>query len=148
LKLKKNKQKQRVIRLNLDNTFIEKTVKRDGAFMHDGQNKIMMQPACVFFEKKRVGLFKKPRRIVLYVEGARNALKFKSITEGKESTNSLDDPMPFWTQREAKEFVAKETQESLKKHKPLTWSQFIIFLIPSVATLFLVFKIALSLGAL
>jgi len=147
--MRKKMKKQRVLCLNLDGTFDEKKLKRDAGIVYDGKNEVMMQPACVFTERNKRSLFRGRRKIVLFVEGTRRALKFRYVKDkdGKEKIE-LEDPQPFWTMREAKEFVAKETAKSLVKHKPMTWMQFVIILVPVLITLGIVVKLAMTFGAL
>lgn len=149
-KIKKQKKKQRVIKLNLDNTFEEKVLTRQGGKIDDGGGTVIFTPRNVFIEKKKRGFFKKQRRLVIYAEGTRNALKFKEVEKLPDGKSKLemDDLNPFWTQGEAAEFVHKETADSLKSHKPLTWSQFIIILIPTIICLGLLFKIGSHIGAI
>lgn len=144
----KNKKKQRSLRLNLDGTFDEMRLSREAGVVKDGSNEVNMQPACVFTENKKP-FWRAARKIILFVEGTTKALKFKNVsTDPKKEVLGMDDFCPFWTVREAKQFVEKETAKSLEKFKPMTWAQYIIILIPILATLGIVIKIALHFGAL
>lgn len=147
-KLKQKTRKQRAIRLNLDNTFDEIKIDREMGKLNDGQSKMIFTPAHVFVERKKP-MFKNRRRIIIYPEGGTKPIKFKEVTipDGKKAAE-LDDVVPFWTQAEAREFVHKETTDSLKKHKPMSWAQFIIILIPCIIILGVVLKIASQVGAL
>ena len=152
-KLKTKTQKQRCIRLNLDGTFDEIMLPRDKGIIRDGEDRINMQPACVFSERKKRGFFRTRRRIVLFVQGTANALKFKNVeitkSDGsKEPTQTIEDLNPFWTMGEAAQFVEKKIAESLDEHKPMTWIQFIILLVPLAITCIGVFKLLLHFGAL
>lgn len=137
--------KQRAIKLNLNRTFEEKKFGCDRNIVKDGNNNVTFEPSCVFSEKKRklFGLiprfWKGSRNLILFVDGAVNALKFGEV---KEEMN------PFWTQKEERELVKREMKKSLAKHKPMSWMQFIIILIPIGICLILLLKMATYLGAL
>lgn len=140
--------KLRAIRLNLDGTFDERKFKRDGAKLFDGSNEVLFNPASIFTENKRLGILRPKRRMLLFVEGTRQALKFKYTKEkGKTAKPSMDDPNPYWTMGEAAEFVDKKVTESLMRHKPMTWAQFVIILIPVILLLFITFFGFSSMGA-
>jgi hypothetical protein len=146
--LKLGKKKQRAIRLNLDGTFDEIKLPRDAGKVKDGKNEVMMQPACVFTEKK-TSILKSKRKIILFVEGTTKALKFKNVsTDPKQEKLRMEDFNPYWTIGEAKQFVEKETAKSLEKHKPMTWAQFVIILIPVLITAGMVAKLLMHFGAL
>lgn len=154
MKIKRQKIKQRVIKLNLDNTFDETTLTREGGKITDNGGTVIFTPRHVFVERKKRPL-KARRRIVIFAEGTREPLKFKEVELPKGEVDEtgkpklkMDDINPYWTQGEAKEFVNKETADSLKKHKPMTWAQFIILLIPIVVCLLILLKIASQVGAL
>lgn len=137
-----------MFKLNLDRTFEEVKLKVASGKITDGKNVVLFEPACVFHERKKP-FFRARRKIVLFVDGTRKALKFKSVvdTDKKESL-SMEDLNPFWTMGESAEFVDKEITKSLMKHKPMTWAQFVIVLIPVLVTLGIVVKLALQFGAL
>lgn len=119
-KRKARKNKQRVLRLNLDKTFDEIKLSRENGQVKDGDNKVLMQPADVFTERKSP-MYRGKRRIVLYVEGTQKPIRFKTVkvNDGKEKAE-VEDMNPFWTVGEAKEFVNKTTTDSLRKNKPFT----------------------------
>jgi len=137
--------KQRAIKLNLNRTFEEKKFGCDRNIVKDGDNTVIFEPACVFSEKKTKFLgfiprfWRGARNLVLFVDGAVNALKFGEVTE---------EMNPFWTQKEEKKLVKNEMKKSLTKHKPMTWMQFIILLIPIGFIAILLLKVATYLGAL
>lgn len=145
--------KQRCIKINLDNTFEELTLKRDGAIVKEGKNEIIIEPRNVYTEKKkgRLGFLKKARKIILFVENTRYALKFKEWNppqpnkDGKipESPNDL---VPFWNMGEAQEFVDKKVTESLEKYKSMSWLQVLIVGAIGVVNLALLVKVIIALG--
>jgi len=136
--------KQRAIKLNLNRTFVEKNFSCDRNLVKDGGDTIAFEPASVFSEKKRKFLgfiprfWKSARHIIVFVDGAVQALKFGEVKE---------DMNPFWTQKEEKELVRREMKKSLATHKPMSWAQFIIVLAPVFACLIILVKLALHLGA-
>jgi len=137
-----------VFKLNLDRTFEEVKLKVASGKITDGKNVVLFEPACVFHERNKP-FFRARRKIVLFVDGARNALKFKPVPDAKDKESlTMDDFNPFWTMGESAEFVDKEITKSLMKHKPMTWAQFVIVLIPVLITLGIVVKLALQFGAL
>jgi len=136
--------KQRAIKLNLNRTFEEKNYPCDRNHMKvDKGDLVDFEPACVFTEKKGKLLrviprfWKGTRNLVLFVDGAKNALRFSKTTK---------EMMPFWTKKESGEFVNKQVARSLTQYKPMKWAQFIIILIPTVASLFVLLKIAFHFG--
>jgi len=137
--------KQKAIKLNLNRTFEEKKFGCDRNIVKDGKNTVAWTPACVFSEKKTKALgfiprfWRGARHLILFVDGAVNALKFGEVTE---------DMNPFWTQKEERELVKREMKKSLATHKPMSWMQFIIILLPVAGCLILLLKIATYLGAL
>lgn len=143
----KIKTKQKCIRLNLDRTFDEVSLPREGGMIHDGEDRILMQPAAVFTERKG-RLLRGKRHIILFVKGTSEALKFKEVVTEKGTEISMDDPNPFWTMKDSARFVEKKIAESLKENKPMTWLQFILLLIPLGITCFGVLKLLFHLGAL
>lgn len=126
---KNKKKKQRVLKLNLDRTFEETKIERDGGKLKDGNNTINFEPSAVFDEKKKRHWWQSKRKLVLYVENTTKALKFKDVpnTEGKAKL-AMDDFNPFWTMKEAKEFVERQVAEAIKERKPMTMWQFIAFI--------------------
>jgi len=137
--------KQRAIKLNLNRTFEEKKFGCDRNIVKDGKNTVVFEPASVFSEKKTKALgfiprfWRGARHLILFVDGAVNALKFGEVTE---------EMSPFWTQTEEKKLVKREMKKSLTTHKPMSWMQFIIILLPVGACFILLLKIATYLGAL
>ena len=130
--------KQRAIKLNLDRTFEEKSFKRDRNIIKDGKNTINFEPMCVFSEKKsRWRFWRGARHIIVFVDGAVKALRFGKVTE---------EMKPFWTQEEEKKLIKREMKKSLAEHKPMSWMQFIILLIPIFAIFIVVLKIAFQFG--
>ena len=132
---KKKQKKQRVLKLGLDRTFEEIKLNREAGQIKDGEGTVMFEPAAVFDERNK-RRFRKKRKLVIYVEGTTEALKFKPITdaEGKPELDAqgnpklgMDDFNPFWTVRQSKEFVARQVADTLEQHKPMTWTQFILF---------------------
>lgn len=144
--LNRTKPKIKVLKLFLDNTFSEidlpfsvNKIKDEG-----DQGEITFDPTHVYTERpsKLIGLplvpKKKPRKIVLVIDGKVTPLKFSKTTKNMQV---------IWTKQEAKEFVKKETAKSLMEFKPLTWTQFIIFMIPIALLLLVSVKVALHVGA-
>lgn len=135
--------KQRAIKLNLNRTFEEKKFGCDRNIVKDGKNNIMFEPACVFSEKKRKlfgvipRFWKGARHLILFVDGAVKALKFAEVTENMN---------PFWTQEEEEKLIEREMKKSLAKHKPMTWAQFIILLIPIIACFVILLKMSFQIG--
>lgn len=119
--------KQRAIKLLLNRRYEEKKFSTDRNILKDGDNQTAFEPACVFYEKKpRWKFWRGSKDIVLFVEGAVNALRFGKTTKNMN---------PFWTQKEEKTLVRREMKKGLASHKPLTWTQFIILMIPIVVIL-------------
>jgi len=136
--LKRKVRKQNTIKLFLDNTFEEKGLPVDRNKIKDGKG-VEFEPICVFHERKPRRVFwRSPRHLILFVDGALKALRFK-----KGDTTM----MPFWTKKEAGEFVNMEIAKSLTQLKPMTWGQFIVLLIPLAISLIILIKIALTMGA-
>jgi len=135
--------KQRAIKLNLNRTFEEKGFDCDRNIVKDGKNTVAFEPMNVFSEKKTKVLgiiprfWKSARNLILFVDGAVNALKFAEVTE---------EMKPFWTQDEEKKLVKREMKKSLAEHKPITWTQFVILLLPLFAIFIVVLKIAFHFG--
>lgn len=127
------------MKLFLDNTFEDVRLAFERNKLHDGSDRPMFEPICIFQERKPRRVFwRKPRRLIFLVDGATNALKFAKADESM---------LPFWTKGEAKEFVNVEIAKSLTRFKPMTWGQFIIILIPVLIGLGILIKIAMSIGA-
>ena len=133
--------KQRAIKINLNRTFDEKNFKTDvGKIYEEKGLEVGYEPACVLSENKPKWVFwRSARHIILFVEGAVKALKFKEA--GK-------DLQPFWTKKESRLFVRKEITKALQEFKPMKWSQFILIFIPVVFILILLIRIAMTVGAL
>ena len=135
--------KQRAIKLNLNRTFEEKSFGCDRNIVKDGGNTVTFEPASVFSEKKSKFLgfiprfWKGARHLILFVDGSVNALKFGEVT---------DEMNPFWTQKEEKKLVKREMKKGLASHKPMSWAQFIILMIPIMACLILLLKISMQFG--
>lgn len=132
--------KQRAIKLNLNQTFEEKKFSCDRNLIKEGKNECEFEPVCVFHEKKsRWKFWRGARHLIIFVDGAVKALRF-----GKTTTNMN----PFWTQKEERELVKREMKKSLAKHKPMSWAQFIILLIPIGLIMIVLLKMATHIGAL
>ena len=135
--------KQRAIKLNLNRTFEEKSFNCDRNIVKDGGNTVVFEPACVFNEKKTKFLrfiprfWRGSRNLILFVDRAVNALRFSKVTK---------EMNPFWTQKEEKKLIKKEMKKSLAEHKPMSWAQFIILMIPIMACLILLLKISMQFG--
>jgi len=110
-----------------------------------GNTETRFEPVCVFSEEKTKALgfiprfWRGRRNLIFFVENCVKAIKFKETTEEIQA---------FWTQKEAKEVVKKEIAKSLIKHKPMTWGQFIILLIPIGIILAFVLAIAMRTGVI
>jgi len=133
--------KQRAIKLFINKTFREKKFGCNRNIIKDGKNECEFEPACCFDEVgiPRWKFWKRPRSLILFVDGAVKALRFSKTTE---------EMRPFWTQKEEEELIKRQMKKSLAKHKPMTWMQFIVLLIPVGIILILLLKIATYLGAL
>lgn len=135
--------KQRAIELHLDNTFTEKRFNVDKNKIKPAKNEeTRFAPSNVFTERKtwnRLKFWKHRRRLIFFVEGTVEALKFGKVTKTMN---------PFWTMGETKDFVWKNIMKALTEHKPMKWSQFIIILIPVLISLGLLARIAMVLGAI
>jgi len=133
--------KQRAIKLNLNNTFREKKFGCKRNIVKDGKNETEFEPICVFAEEgiPRWKFWKRGRRLIFFVDGALRALRFGKTTE---------EMNPFDTQEDIRKLIVKEMKKSLAKHKPMSWMQFIIILLPVAGCLILLLKIATYLGAL
>lgn len=132
--------KQKAIKLSLDRTFVEKSFKRDRNIVKDGKNEVSFEPASVFSEEKsRWKFWKASRHLILFVDGATEALKFSKTTK---------EMNPFWTQEDETKLVRREMKKSLMEQKPMTWMQFIILLIPIIVILILVLKNTLERGVI
>jgi len=119
--------KQRAIKLNLNRTFEEKDLPCDRNIVKVGKkDKVAFEPICVFSEKKTKFLrviprfWKIPRNLIIFVDGAKNALKFKGVTE---------EMMPFWTKPEATEHVNKEIAKARVKESLISWGKAILIII-------------------
>jgi len=119
--------KQRAIKLNLNRTFEEKNFPCDRNIIKAGKkDKVAFEPVCVFSEKKTKFLrviprfWKIPRNLIVFVDGAKNALKFSEVT---------DEMMPFWTKPEAIEHVDKEIAKARVKEQLITWGKAILIVI-------------------
>ena len=132
--------KTRAIRIKLNRKFEEKKFKTDvNVVTYDKNKKVEFEPMCVFSEEKsRWRFWRSARELIFFVEGQVNALRFDKVTDKISAS---------WTQKDVKELVKKEMAKALMEHKPMTWTQFIIILIPVLATLGLVFLIAKRIGA-
>lgn len=139
--------KQRAIKLNLNRTFEEKDFPCDRNVITDQKGrvikreigKIEFEPAMVFSEiKPRWRFWRTARNLILFVDGAKKALQFSKVTK---------EMMPFWTKKEAKEFVNKEIAKSLTRFKALTIWEFIIILILLIVIIIISLKGALTIGA-
>lgn len=134
--------KTRVIELFLDNTFEDKKVPFEVNKLKPTKKKeVKFEPICVFKQRKKRGRFswfRKEKSLILYVNGAYQALRFGKVTSTLQ---------PLWTKEEAERFVKKQVAKSLEEYKPMTWSQFIIILVPVALSLFILLKIALHLRA-
>lgn len=135
--------KQRAIKLKLNKTFEEKNFSCDRNIVKDEKNTVTFEPMNVFSEKKNKLLgviprfWRGSRNLILFVDGATQALGFGKTTK---------DMNPFWTQKEEKELVKREMKKSLATHKPMSWAQFVILLIPIFAIFLVVLKIAFYFG--
>jgi len=116
--------KQRAIKLNLNRTFVEKDFPSDVGQLKAGKHdKVAFTPACVFSEEKTKFMgfiprfWKGARNLIFFVDGAKNAMKFSKVT---------DKMMPFWTKKEADEYIKKQIAKARLKFKPLTWGQVIL----------------------
>lgn len=114
--------KQRAIKLNLNRTFEEKTYPCDRNKVKVGKKEtVTFEPACVFSEEKsKLRFWKRARHLIVFVDGAKNALKFSEVT---------DEMMPFWTVKEVTELVNKLVAKARLKFKPMTWGQVILIAI-------------------
>lgn len=134
--------KTRVIELYLDNTYEDKKIGYDvNKLKPRKKEKVNFEPICVFRERKKGGFFSRFRRgksLILFVNGAKNALRFSKIT---------DKLQPLWTKAEAKEFVKKEMAKAHMEAKPMTWRQFFLILGINIITLVVVFVLANRMGA-
>jgi hypothetical protein len=129
--------KQRAIKLNLNRTFEETTFKCDRNILKVDKSTVGFTPVCVFSEKKpRFRFWRGARNLVFFVDGALHALKFSKVTDEME---------PFWTKKDEEKLIEREMKKNLTQQKPMTWSQFIILLIPVLVILGISLKIALDL---
>jgi len=129
--------KTRVIELYLDNTFDDKKVKFEVNKLKPTKKKeVQFEPICVFKERKK-GRFRRRKSLILFVNGAYQALRFEKVT---------DKLQPLWTKKESEEFVKKQVAKSLEEAKPMTWTQFFILLGVNVGILVFIFAIAQRLG--
>jgi len=119
--------KQRAIKLNLDRTFEEKNYPRDVNKIKVGKkDNVAFEPACVFSERKKKKwkfiprFWSGTRNLILFVDGAKNALKFSKVTE---------EMMPLWTKKEASEHVKKQIAKARLKFSPITWGKTILIVV-------------------
>ena len=84
-------------------------------------------------------LKKKPRKLLLFVDGCLKALTFNDDTTGLQIA---------WTQDEAKEYVRKQIALEQEKYKPLKTWQFIVIIAFLVFILIFLLRIASTIGAL
>lgn len=119
--------KQRGIELRLNRKFREKDFKtQENKVIPEKGDEIRYSPACVFDEEKTWSRFKfwrHRRKLIFFVEGTVQALKFVEGTKGMN---------PFWTKKETKDFVHKLVAKTKAEQKPMKWSQFIILAILSI----------------
>jgi hypothetical protein len=137
--LKKKKKKQRVIRLNLDRTLTHMNLTSPAAGKvkdPDTKQLVNFSPECIFEDTKKKR-FTKTKRFIMYVEGTTQALKFKEVPDPDPDKPKLamNDFNPFWTIREAKEFVDKQVSLAIENMKPMTMWQFAFVIILLIAIL-------------
>lgn len=129
MKRGENMGKQRAIQLKLNKRFVEKAFKTDLNIIKDGKNETEFEPDCIFTEDKpRWKFWRGTREIVLFVDGAVKALRFSRVTQNMA---------PFWNQDDERALIRREMKKSLASHKPMTWGQFVLLMIPIVAILLL-----------
>jgi hypothetical protein len=133
--------KQRTIRLYLDNTFEEKSVKFDGNKLKPEKNdEVTFEPICVFSERKpRFRFWRGTRRLAFFVDGCVKALRFGTTTEEFQT---------YWTKKEARELVHKEIAKALTEYKPIKTWQFVVIIGFLLVQLLVLIRIANILGAL
>lgn len=134
------KQKQRAIEVFLDKTFVEKEFSSDNNLIHPEKGEeVRYTPACVISERRSWSRFKfwrHPRDLIFFVKGTVEAITF---------SENLKELNPFWTMKEAKDFVHKQILKSLTEHKPMTWAQFILILIPILIIMVLLIRVNMAL---
>jgi len=108
----------------LNRTFVEKNFPSDVGVIKAGKSdKVRFTPACVFSEEKTKFMgfiprfWKGARNLILFVDGAVNAVEFSKVTTKL---------MPYWTKKEADEYIKKQIAKARLKFKPLTWGQVIL----------------------
>jgi len=112
--------KQRAIRLYLDETFDEKNYPRDVNTVKVGKDDEVKFTAKKVFKEVNIPrwqFWRKARRLILFVDGAVNALGFSKVTEEMQQ---------LWTKKEATNHVKKEIAKARLKFKPITWGQVLL----------------------
>ena len=132
--------KQRAIEVYLDSTFVEKEFSTDNNVIRPEKNEeVRFTPSCVIHERRswsRFKFYRHPRDLVFFVKGTVEAIKF---------SENLKEMNPFWTMKEATDFVHKQILKSLSEHKPMTWTQFILILIPILIIMVLAIRVNMAL---
>lgn len=129
--------KQRVIELYLNNTFEEKKISYDvNKLKPRKKDEVEFEPICVFHERKKRFL-RKPRKLVLYVNGAKKALRFAKVT---------DEMQTLWTKEEATEHVHKEMSKAHEARHPMTMWEFGVIIAILMVIILVNIKIALFFG--
>jgi len=115
--------KQRGIQLHKDNTFSEKKFPADQQIVKPTKDEeCIFAPLNVFAERKTWSKFKfwrTKRHLIFFVEGIPKALGWNELREGMN---------PFWTMKEARDFVHKYASKTLVEQKAIKTWQFIVIL--------------------
>lgn len=113
--------KQQCIKIHLNNTYDGKLFKTKEGVIKDGKARIGFTPLCVLKENKpRRAFYRSARQLILFVEGASNALHF---------TESTDEMQTHWTKEESRAFVRKLVALASVEVKPLKTWQFALIII-------------------
>lgn len=128
--------KQRGIQLMLNRKFREKDFKtQENKVIPEKGDEVRYSPACVFDEEKTWSKFKfwrHPRKLIFFVEGTVEALKFNAKMKGMN---------PFWSKKETRDFVHKLVAKTKAEQKPMKWSQFIVIMIVLVIIVVLLLRL-------
>lgn len=118
--------KQKALKIHLNNTFDEKGFKVKEGVIFDGNDRVGYNPLCVLTENKPKRVFwRGAKTLILFVEGALNALRFMEATDKLQT---------YWSKDEASAFVEKMVALAGVEVKPLkTWQFLVIMLLLGIA---------------
>lgn len=117
----------RLIHLLQDQTFIEKNVKVSSDKIRVSKDYLPSYSPTSVFRERPLNIFssilqfwRKRRTIIILYDKCPSALDVKKI-DGKPALN-----LEFGTEKDAKDFITKMILKSLKEHKPVSNTQFMV----------------------